>query len=223
MNDEYLNSWLEIDEATDVVASLRHTLHLFKFVSADSTIWKWVILSMHSATQGAMVCHLNGTDNLGCLSEISGAAKLDWREHNRRFEINRINLGSDEYGLPSKRPATKADFQPREYLAKPSELFERLMKPTKRLESGVGQILQISVAQRRAFKKLDELRNQFIHFSPMGWSIEIAGLPTICSEMLSVISMIESDDWPFRHLKPQSRAELKNLILELQGVLQQMR
>ena len=223
MDDEDLNSWLEIDEATDVVASLRHMLHLLKLVSADSTIWKWVILSMHSALQGAMVCHLNGTANSGCRSTKSAAAWLDWHERDRRGEINWINLESDEYGLPSKTPATKADFPPREYLAKPSELFERLMKPKKRLELGVGQILRISVAQRRAFKKLDELRNQFIHFSPMGWSIEIDGLPTICSEMLSVISMIESDDWPFRHLKPQSRAELKNLILELQGVLQQMR
>ena len=222
MGDENHNHWLEVDEATDVVASLRHTLHLLKLVSADSTIWKWVILSMHSAVQGAMVCHLNGTASLGCHSAKSATAWLDWHERDLRGEVNWIDLGIDEFGLPSRKPATKADFPPRQYLANPSELFKRLMKPNTRIESGVGQILQIGSSQRRAFQILDTLRNQFTHFSPMGWCIEIAGLPTICLEMLSVISMIESDAWPFRHLEPESRAELKGLILELEGVLRPM-
>ena len=222
MGTEARNDWLTVDEATDVVASLRHTFHLLKLVPTDLAVWKWVILSVHSALQGAMVCHLSGTANLGCLSALSADAWLNWHERDRRGEINWIDLGINEFGRPSLKPATKADCPPREYLAKPSELFERLRMPNKRRESGVGEILQISGAQRRAFKKLDELRNQFTHFSPMGWSIEIAGLPTMCSEILSVIRLIELDYWPFRHLEPQSRAELKKLILKLQRALQRM-
>ena len=43
---------------------------------------------------------------------------------------------------------------------------------------------------REHIKKLNELRNQFTHFTPLGWSIELVGLPTICLDALEVVEFL---------------------------------
>lgn len=45
----------------------------------------------------------------------------------------------------------------------------------------------------RSMKKLNKLRNDFIHFVPKGWSLELAGLPAICMDCLSVARFLHSD------------------------------
>jgi len=34
--------------------------------------------------------------------------------------------------------------------------------------------------------QLNNLRNEFIHFVPKGWSVELAGLPQICANCINV-------------------------------------
>ncbi|QTA87539.1 Uncharacterized protein dnm_035730 [Desulfonema magnum] len=38
-----------------------------------------------------------------------------------------------------------------------------------------------------SIKKLNSLRNEFIHFQPKTWTIEVTGLPSICLDCLNVI------------------------------------
>jgi hypothetical protein len=50
-------------------------------------------------------------------------------------------------------------------------------------------LVSLSDGQRKAIDQLHaELRNEFMHMSYGGWSIEIAGLPAILLEVLSVVS-----------------------------------
>jgi len=44
-----------------------------------------------------------------------------------------------------------------------------------------------SGTQDRSIKKLNSLRNEFIHFVPKGWSLEVSGLPQIVDDCLDVI------------------------------------
>ena len=39
----------------------------------------------------------------------------------------------------------------------------------------------------KAIEQLNELRNNFIHFGAKGWSIQLAGLPTICLSSLEIV------------------------------------
>ena len=56
-----VTGYARTDERRDVVASLEHcALSLTRAKESDGA-WKWAILSLHSALQGAMVCHLSGT------------------------------------------------------------------------------------------------------------------------------------------------------------------
>ena len=39
-------------------------------------------------------------------------------------------------------------------------------------------------------KRLNTLRNEFIHFTPKGWSLEVDGLPRICLSVARLISFL---------------------------------
>jgi len=71
----------------------------------------------------------------------------------------------------------------------------------------------------RDVERLNELRNEFIHFGAKGWSLELAGLPTIC---LNSLEIAEHLGWKFGgvfwHTEAQSRRArryLRQLIREL--------
>jgi hypothetical protein len=42
-----------------------------------------------------------------------------------------------------------------------------------------GEPLTLTSDERADLEKLNNLRNEFTHFRPKGWSLETAGLPTI--------------------------------------------
>jgi hypothetical protein len=44
--------------------------------------------------------------------------------------------------------------------------------------------------QGASVKALNSLRNDFIHFVPKRWSIEVSGLPAICSDCLDLIEFL---------------------------------
>ncbi len=73
--------------------------------------------------------------------------------------------------------------------------------------------------QDEAIGQLNELRNNFIHFHAQGWSIQLAGLPTIC---LNSLEIVEHLGWKFGgirwHTEAQSertRQHLRKLVAEL--------
>ena len=207
--------WLSLDEATDVSASLTHVGRCLSLTEADLTAWKWAIIALHNALQGSMTCHLAGSANLGCLSKLSACECLEWHDRDRRGDINWIEFPADELGLVSLRPASKQDQAPRRHLANAQVLFDRLHKEQLRVERGCGAVLLIAPDQRKSFKILNALRNQFTHFTRMGWPIEVSGLPRIFNDMLAVIRMISNDPWPFRHLEEAGRKALDRLLDEL--------
>lgn len=208
--------YINFDERTDVIASLHLCLMCLRNLSDEPALWKWAILSLHSALQGAMVCHLSGSANIGALSDRSATAILEWHERDRRGEIKKIDDGIDDVlGLRKIRFATRQDNPPIEQLADPLTLFKRLYNGNKRYEGGAGNVLEIADSQRASFHRLHKLRNDFAHFTPKGWSIELAGLPSIFLDIVEVIDNISADDWPFRNMEPPEREQLRNLLQDL--------
>ena len=66
-NQPGMSAYVEIDECQDVLVSLDHCVICLGLVEPSPGAWKWVILPLHSALQGAMVCHLSGTAQAGAL------------------------------------------------------------------------------------------------------------------------------------------------------------
>jgi len=208
-------SWIETDEADDVVASLSVCALCLREIHEQPELWKWVIVSAHSALQGAIVCHLSGTAQIGALEDKSITARQDWHERDRRGEIVRREVEGEIH------IANPRDNPPDPRLASPDVLFLRLRRADKRRERAGGEI-KVCASEARSFRKLNSLRREFAHFTPKGWSIEISGLPLIVSHMMNLIERISEDYWPFRHLDEVGRTRLRELLHEIRSRLDEV-
>ena len=210
-----MTDFVHTDERQDVLASLEHFATSLAEVKQSDGAWKWVVLSLHSALQGAMVCHLSGTEQIGALTPKCAEKWIEWHERDRRGEIHYIKEGLDEFGVPVRRPKTRRDQPPRDRVANAKELFRRLSSQSKRIEPGCGKIIKITSEQEKSFERLHDLRNNFTHFSPKGWSIEIQLIEGVIPDILDIIAHIADDWWPFRHMSDDERAMLQAKICKL--------
>jgi hypothetical protein len=188
-DDDVGGQWLHTDEDEDVAASIRHALRSLRFVSDDIQAWKWVALSLHSALQGACVCHLVTT-----AVPIGAVTKQNAKEWISYFEACR----DDEEVRP-----------PRTYLLSLPDLLKEVRKPhsagDRSNECGIA-ITDSELAWLRRFH--DEIRNQFSHFEPRGWTVEISGLPQLGSVISRIIRDVLLAGWAFRHTDDRWKARL---------------
>lgn len=169
--------YFETSEAEDVLGSLRHLKLCLAETNRDPHAWKWVILSLFSAVQGAIVCHASGTTQIECLTEDSAAKALAWLE----------------------KPS---DVMPDEKLAGPETLFKRMNGTYTKL-SPAGGVIQTSARTARAFQRMKRFRDNLLHFRPMGWSVEKALVLEEIAPLLVLLRDIDDRGWAFRHLEPR--------------------
>lgn len=197
-----MNRFVRTDECQDVLASLEQCAFSLAQARRSERAWKWVILSLHSALQGAMVCHLCGPGQLGALQERSAE---NWRKWNEQY----IQDGAEDSGDPARKRLA------RERLADATELFRRLHCSAARIEDGCGGIISITDQQRDSFEFLHDLRNQFTHFSPGGWSIDLFGIKQAIEDVLNVMCLIADDGGLLRCMTEQDWSVLRSRIDEV--------
>jgi hypothetical protein len=189
-------NWLTTDEADDVAGSIRHALRISAFLLDDAQTWKWIALAVHSALQGACVCHLTTTATpIGAVTKANAA---EWLAY---FEESRTNPHA-------KAPQTRL-------MALPG-----LLKAVRKARSAGDRSNELGVAL--SDKELNWLRyfhevvrNQFVHFDPMGWSLEVSGIPGLAALSGRIITEIADLGWAFRHQDEQWLADLRRDILAL--------
>ena len=194
-----MTEFVDTDERQDVLSSLDNCVLSLTRSRDFGGAWKWVVLSMHSALQGAMVCHLSGTAQLGALTETSAARWRRWYERSGR--------------------AGKSNLPPVERVAAASELFRRLSTSEGRLEQQCGAVIEITDRQRESFRQINLLRNELVHFGPKGWSIDIDVIREAVLDALDVLTLIAQDPWPFRHMSPSERGQLDVSVRKIRSLL----
>ena len=156
-----MEGFVSFNERQDVLASLEHCVMSLSQARDSEGEWKWVILSLHSAFQGAMVCHLSGSKLRNLFWNKDSADKWsEWSEENKDKEINLIQNGVYKPGIPKMRIASAA------------VLFKRLGDETKRIEdTEVGEVISINDQQKKSFTTFNNLRDEFTHLSPQVWGM----------------------------------------------------
>lgn len=160
--------YLRVDEREDAINALEHAVETALTLEDNPLNWKWVIVAIHNALQGALVCTMSGTDGTGALSDKSRKEMWEW------FEASRTD--------------PDAPF-PVEWLADPLKLYERAKDPAYMQEFG-GEPLRTTQEQDDDVKRLNNLRIGFAHFTPKGWSIESVGLPRIVLNATAIIEIL---------------------------------
>ena len=185
--------WLRTDEVEDVAGSIRHAMRALEIVNEDPQAWKWVLLALHSALQGACVCHL--TTSASPVGIVSDRNAAEWLTY---FEEQRTN--------PQAKP-------PKTHIKTLPELLKDVRKPHSAGDRSNVSGVPITDSEMGWLRRFHEdIRNQFIHFAPMGWSIEVSGVPEIAALIARIVGDIVNKDYAFRHQNSASRrAMLQNL------------
>lgn len=169
--------WLRTNEIEEFIDALEHTARLAGQVNGDVKVWKWLIIALHSALQGACVCALRGHDTAG----ITVFTKKSWKEVWRWLDVE--SRKNSPPPMPAERPASL------------KELFVRVRDPQL---LPAPHTYSASVDAVADIDKLNRLRNDFIHFVPRGLSLELSGMPRIvthAAEAIEHLAVLHPSFW----------------------------
>ncbi|MHC4756772.1 MAG: hypothetical protein ACYTBP_16725 [Planctomycetota bacterium] len=75
--------------------------------------------------------------------------------------------------------------------------------------------LVLSQSQRDSIQLLKkELRNKFEHYIPIGWSIELHGMPQLAIDLLEVIRFLAIDTGTYIHLNQSQKRKIKSVVFQ---------
>ena len=178
--------WFRTDEFEEAILSFEKVAESSELIAKDLSRWRWLVISLHNAVQGFMVLALRGTNNLAILTPKSAAEWLEAYEN-------------------------RSPFPKQERLDSFLNLYKKI-KSDRMLMYGHSKKFSPQRTQGRNIKRLNQLRNEFIHFIPKGWSIEVSGLPQVCIDCLSIIEFLgwESGNiiWHKSQVKPRAEKAL---------------
>src|SRR5713226_10232985 len=94
--------YAEFTEESNALDYLEKALRFIKAAADHPLAWKWVILSVHGALYGFMICTLKGTDpDNVCTTTNAGHVKLiDFREMTERNPIELVRQSSRRLRIP---------------------------------------------------------------------------------------------------------------------------
>jgi hypothetical protein len=140
-----------------------------------------------------MVCALKGSNRANVLKEEDKSGYLSWIEGEQE-KPDRLRL---------------ADFL---------ELYERI-KSDRMLLYTDSKPFRPSGQQGASIKKLNSLRNQFIHFLPQGMSLLIDGLPDLIANCLDVIAFLAFESGNITWSDEQSERRTGTALQDLRSML----
>jgi hypothetical protein len=147
--------FIRFDPYADVASSLRLLAVAIDDVARHPGTWKWVVLSSHSALQGALVCTLLRPNEFDIWNEDSAKRLANY------FEKSRTEVD--------------AEF-PKLWLARFNTLLDRAQCSTRPADAR----LRLTQNEQSLLLSLTDHRDGFTHFKLDGWSISCADL---CAEV----------------------------------------
>ena len=186
--------YLRTDEESEVAEAICMASRTADNLERDINSWRWVVIALHNAVQGFMVLSLRHGNGLLALSDESYTKWMEAHENNSTYPRNEKLDG-----------------------------YLNLYKKVKSSELGTiggNKNFIPKGTQGRSIKKLNEIRNEFIHFTPKGWSLEVDGLPSICMDCVAFIEFLGWDTenifWHKQNHKEQSQLCCKKLINQME-------
>lgn len=182
--------WLRTDERQEFISSVRMVTTSMAAARHEFEHWKWAVIALHNAMQGAMVMALRGTNNFRVMPEKLAEKCIEAHREGKPWPKEKLDT------FPNLYTKVRSDEAMSFYV------HSRALPQDADLDKNIELVLQ--------------LRNQFIHFTPQGWSLEISGMPGICESILSAISFLcwESGNiiWYSRESAEQARQEIERAI-----------
>ena len=184
--------WLKTDECEEAVSALEMVAESSALVLQENYRWKWVIIATHNTLQGFMVLALRQGNGLKALKNKIAAKWLKAHREGGQYPTEKLDTFLNLY---------------------------KKIKSEQMICFIHSQSFKATEEHDKAVKKLNVLRNKFIHFVPKGWSLELTGLPKICLSCLEVVEFLGwqcgNVIWYKKQHKERATKALKNAINNL--------
>ncbi len=143
--------YLITDVFVETVSAFETLSDELQRISSDPYRWKWAILAMHSGLQGMMVLALQGSHGLHVLKPKDAKRWLDVHDKGGPYPSN---LKLENFLSLYKK--IKGDLM--------------IMRVNSKKFKPKG-------TQENSINLLNQLRNEYVHFTPRVWVLELEGLP----------------------------------------------
>ncbi|RPJ47240.1 MAG: hypothetical protein EHM16_06650 [Betaproteobacteria bacterium] len=173
--------YLRTDEEFEAANAMEMATQFASKLTEDLHQWRWVIIALHNAAQGVMVLSLRHGNGLLALSDESYAAWMTAYEKNE------------------PPPPEKLD----SYL----NLYKKVKHKQWGQVGGNARFIPTGT-EGGDIRRLNSLRNEFIHFTPKGWSLEVTGLPRISLATARLVSFLALETTNVFWHSPEARARL---------------
>lgn len=188
--------WIKTDELNEAILALDILSEYLVKVLDDTYYWKWSIISLHNSLQGFMVCALRGSNGINVLNNDS---VKEWIERHENGNGNYVIEKLDEF----------------------LNLYKKI-KSDKMLMFGNSNKFSPEKQQGLSIKKINKLRNEFIHFTPKGWSLEVSELPQIVEDCVDIIQFLafKSNNivYPNESIKQKTETLIENIKTSLLNI-----
>ena len=191
------NEWLITDAAVETVLAFEVFAEEAQKLSDDPYRWKWAIIALHSGLQGIMVLALQGSHGL----------------HVLRPEDAKRWLDAHERGAPYPGDLKLDDFL---------SLYKKI-KGNKMLKYIDSQKFVPKGTQGSSVKLLNRLRNEFVHFTPRVWMLDLVGLPSMALDCLDVAAFLARDSHNFPLKEDDLIERMKRACKSAQALMYAMR
>ncbi len=188
--------WLRTNEFEEAVQSFESCLEFAIKATGDLSYWKWTMISLHNALQGFMVISLRRSDGFG---PIRDDIEKEW--HEARSKGHQL-------------PVEKLD----SFL----NLYKKIKKEGSLQYSNEERFIPKG-NQGHSVKKVNEIRDEFIHFTPKGWSLECSGLPNCCLDCLQIARFLHENCRNISTRSGYDRDRVIRVLSELEKVFSDLK
>jgi hypothetical protein len=109
--------------------------------------------------------------------------------------------------------------RPRTYLAPLPDLLKKIRKPNSAGDGSESAGIHISESEIAWLLRFHhEIRNQLIHFEPMGWTVDVSGVSDLAAVIARIIGQIVDHGWGFRHVAPDRLDGLRDGLHRLRNL-----
>ena len=188
-------AWLITDELSEAAKSLSIARHFLIKVESDPYYWHWVIVAVHNALMGLMVCALRPTSGLRLL-QTAGSN----RGSLRRGKVRRRSRKKRTEAVPAN--------------------FHRLYRAVKSKDMLLYKSSKPFEASREHDDHMDELnylREAFVDLVPRGFSIGARRLPLILKSGLEMANFLAFESGNIRWPEPKVRSKVRRTLKALES------
>jgi len=187
--------WLRTDERLEAINSLQMVFEQLPKVKDDYHNWKWVLIALHNATQGFMVIALRKGTNFDVI-----------RDHHTRRYYEFIT------GEREPIPIILMDYFLNLYTkVKDAALMQRWTN---------GQPFIPNGTHDASMARMNDERNDFIHFLPKGKSFGINLFPQMVQDCMDLIRFLSFDSGNIVWNEEEQEIQIQKLVEQIEAIVQ---